>query len=308
MDAGAEMMRILKRTGSPELAQVFLGQLRGHPRYTVEFVDACGERGGDRRRKWVIIVSSQFGCPVDCLMCDAGGGYHGDLTAEEMLWQMETVLANHPEVDPRSCAKLKVQFARMGEPSLNDQVLSAIGRLGKQYPDCIPCVATVAPAGREEWFAGLLDLRNLFRDFQLQFSINSTDEEYRDLLMPIEKQPWEWLAEFGQAFHQPGQRRAVLNFALSDSVPVDAAAAARWFDPQYFVVKLTPLNPTAAGQANELIIPQAEAEGRQLVDLRAAEFAAQGFDVIRSVGEWEENRIGSNCGQLARPLAREIGW
>ena len=299
-------MKVTMRTGRPDLAEIYLAQLRDDPKYSVEFVDSCGTAGGDRREKWVAIISTQFGCPAGCLMCDAGGGYHGDLSREEMIWQLETVLAAHPEVNPRSCRKLKFQFARMGEPSLNDEVLPVLKWLGANYPRCIPCVTTLAPAGREEWFAELLAGRDRFADFQLQFSINTTDRELRDLLMPVDKQPWEWIAEYGQAFRRPGARKAGLNFALSDSIPVDAAEVARHFDPEAFAVKLTPLNPTGSGLANELEPPDNEADCRELVELRAAQFAAHGFDVIRSVGEWEENRIGSNCGQLVRALAGTV--
>lgn len=295
-------MRILVKAGKPDLAEVYLAEFRRDPKLNAEFVDACASIGGDRREKWVIIVSTQFGCPAGCLMCDAGGGYRGDLTADEMISQIETVFEAHPEIDPKTCRKLKVQFARMGEPALNDGVLEAIGWLGRDYPDCIPCVATLAPAGREEWFAGLMGLRDGFREFQLQLSVNTTDPGVRDELMPIDKLPLEWLADYGREFHRPGSRKPLLNFALSDSIPVDPEQAARTFDPAFFAVKLTPLNPTLTAAENDLKSFVGEGDARELVELRAAQFEGLGFQVIRSVGDWEENRIGSNCGQLAAML------
>lgn len=295
-------MKVLMRTGRSELAEVSLASFRGDPTLTAEFVDACGYLGGDRREKWVIIVSTQFGCPAGCLMCDAGGGYRGDLTAEEMIEQVTAVFRSHPELDPRDCRKLKVQFARMGEPALNDGVLKAIAWLGTGLPECIPCVATLAPAGREEWFESLLGLRSLFRDFQLQVSINSTDDGVRDELMPIDKLPLEWLADYGREFHRPGTRKPLLNFALSDSIPLDPEKAAQVFDPAYFTVKLTPLNPTRSALDNELAAAADWRGAVDLVELRARQFEELGYQVIRSVGDWEENRIGSNCGQLAARL------
>lgn len=295
-------MRIVAKAGRPDLAEVYLAEFRGDPKLKAEFVDACASIGGDRREKWVIIVSTQFGCPAGCLMCDAGGGYRGDLTAREMVGQVQAVLRAHPEIDPKTCRKLKVQFARMGEPALNDCVLEAIEWLGRDHPDGIPCVATLAPAGREDWFAGLLGLRDGFREFQLQLSVNTTDPGVRDQLMPIDKMPLEWLADYGREFHRPGSRKPLLNFALSDSIPVDPGEAARLFDPEFFSVKLTPLNPTRTAAENELISSVAEKDAHELVELRARQFEGLGFRVIRSVGDWEENRIGSNCGQLAARL------
>lgn len=295
-------MRIVTKAGRSDLAEVYLAEFRGDPKLRAEFVDACASLGGDRREKWVIIVSTQFGCPAGCLMCDAGGGYQGDLLAEEMVSQIEHVFSAHPDIDPKACRKLKVQFARMGEPALNDGVLEAIDWLNREYPNCIPCVATLAPAGREDWFDSLLGLRDRFGEFQLQLSINSTDAGVRDELMPIDKMPLEWLADYGREFHRPKSRKPVLNFALSDSIPLDPDEAVRIFDPEFFAVKLTPLNPTRTAAENELISSVAEKDAQELVEMRARQFEELGFRVIRSVGDWEENRIGSNCGQLAAKL------
>jgi 23S rRNA (adenine2503-C2)-methyltransferase len=288
---------ILNMTGRPELAQVYVARLRNDPDCLVEFVDACDRSIGDRRQKWVIIVSSQLGCPVRCLMCDAGGHYRGNLSHDELKGQIEAVLAAHQDLDPQACPKLKVQFARMGEPSLNDDVLTTIEWLADEYPNVIPCLATIVPAGREAWFERLLKVRDRFRDFQLQLSINSSDPKTRDRLMPYPKMPLAWVAEFGWRFFRPGQRRPILNFALCPDVPVQADAIRTIFDPRFFAVKLTPLNPTRTGEANQMPVT----EERQVLDhelgVKAREFEALGFPVILSIGDLEENQIGSNCGQ-----------
>jgi len=297
--------RIVLKTGRPDLAEVYLAYMRGDRKYLVEFVDACAVAGGDRREKWVIIISTQFGCPAGCLMCDAGGGYLGDLTADEMLWQIRTVVEAHPELDPRTCRKFKVQFARMGEPSLNDAVLEVIRWLGKEYPNCIPCVATLAVAGREAWFRELLDLREGFRDLQLQFSVNTTDAALRDELMPIGKMSFDRIARYGETFYRPGSRKPSLNFAVSDSLPLDPAVVARTFDPDRFVIKLTPLNPTRSARDNALVSLDGPGGDASLLDIRTEQFRALGYEVVCSIGDWEENRIGSNCGQLAARSARE---
>ena len=41
-----------------------------------------------REKKWVLLVSTMFGCPVGCLMCDAGGHYHGKPNISEILAQI----------------------------------------------------------------------------------------------------------------------------------------------------------------------------------------------------------------------------
>jgi 23S rRNA (adenine2503-C2)-methyltransferase len=294
------MLEVLNKTGRPGLAEVYLGAVRNDPERLVEFVDACDPAAGDRGAKWVIIVSTQLGCPVGCLMCDAGRRYQGNLSAAEILAQVEQIVTANGR-DPNACAKFKVQFARMGEPALNDEVLRALWRLKDLYPAVIPCIATIAPAGRERWFGTLLGLRDYFRDFQLQVSINSTDPGQRDRLMPYPKMPWETMARFGRSFYRPGQRKPVLNFAVCGDWELDAGILSRHFDPRWFAVKLTPLNPTSAGTGNGF----GDDPGARLLESRARELSARGFDVIVSVGHQEENLIGSNCGQAVwRHLAR----
>ncbi|MBI5570426.1 MAG: radical SAM protein [Desulfomonile tiedjei] len=300
-------MEILSHTGRPDLAQIFVAKMRDNADFMVEFVDACDPTVGDRRRKWVIVISTQFGCPVKCLMCDAGGAFKGNLTFQEISSQVETVVAAHGDIDPGQCDKLKIQFARMGEPSLNDAVLEVLAWLKDFCPTVIPCIATITPAGREAWFAELLKIRDCFRDFQLQLSVNSTDDAYRDKLMPYPKMSWEWMAEYGREFHRKGQRTVCLNFALSPEIPVSAAATREYFDPEHFVVKLTPLNPTTTAEENGMSPADNRADAECRVACKAEEFLRLGFSVIESIGDMEENLIGSNCGQAVRKL-RLASW
>ncbi len=182
------------------MAQIYVARMRYDLDYLVEFVDACDRNAGDRRKKWVIIISTQFGCPVKCLMCDAGGEFKGNLHFDELVFQVQSVIDAHPDLDPHRCGKLKIQFARMGEPSLNDDVLKVLWWLNDSYPKAIPCIATMIPRGRQQWFDELLTIRERFHDFQLQFSINSTDDSHRDTLMPYPKMSWPWMADYVKEF------------------------------------------------------------------------------------------------------------
>lgn len=296
-------MKVLQTTGKQELAQVYIASLRNDPANLVEFVDACSPVLGDRLKKWVIIISSQLGCPVNCVMCDAGGGFRGNLSSDEMLGQIQAVVADNG-LDPNACSKFKVQFARMGEPALNPQVITALRDLSGLYPGVIPCIATIGPKDSSRWFSELLIVRDLFRDFQLQFSVNSTDEALRDVIMPYPKMSLSQLADYGQSFFRPGQRKAVLNFALQPRWSLDSIALSRTFDPKYFAVKLTPTNPTATGSRNCLDLDEDLDTINSKMEEKARDLERQGFLVIRSIGDLEENRIGSNCGQAVRSFVR----
>jgi 23S rRNA (adenine2503-C2)-methyltransferase len=65
-------MRVLVSTGREDIAVVYVAELE--PGKQVEFVESL-QPPLPREKKWVLIVSTLFGCPVQCLMCDAGGRY-----------------------------------------------------------------------------------------------------------------------------------------------------------------------------------------------------------------------------------------
>ncbi|MEM4729699.1 MAG: radical SAM protein [Thermoplasmata archaeon] len=297
----AGKMEVIYENGREGLARVFVARFRGSDRFLAEFVESLSG-SPSREEKWVAILSSQFGCPVGCRFCDAGRAFSGNLTAEELLAQLDfLVKRNWPGMWVRS-RKFKVQFARMGEPALNPAVLEAMERMSGRYgcPGLMPCVSTVAPAVSDRFFERLAELKHRLFDgsFQLQFSVHSTDERVRDWLIPVRKWGLERIASYGEDFHGEKGRKVTLNFALTPALPVDAEAIASLFDPAHFVVKLTPVNPTESALGAGLVSPLAP-EHTDGTHPLVRELRRAGFEVIVTVGELEENEIRSNCGQLA---------
>ena len=97
-----------------------------------------------------------------------------------------------------------------------------------------------------------------------------------------------------------------LNFATPAGFPLDPSSLLENFSPEHFVVKLTPVNPTSSVVERGLtsrIDPLREESARTLVE----RFQSAGYTTILSIGELEENRIGSNCGMFVgrRKQARE---
>lgn len=299
-------VRVIETRGRPDLAEVFVARLRPDPASLVEFVDAIDPRY-PREAKWCVTVSTQFGCVVRCAMCDSGGYYAGNLTEDEILAQISHVVRRRFPDGRVGCPKFKIHFARMGEPALNPAVIGALERLPAIYdaPGLMVCIPTVAPRSAGEWFDRLLDVkRRLYRGrFQLQFSVNSTDPIVRDRLMPVPKWTLAQIAAYGRRFHEDCDRRVVLNFALARGVPVDPDVVAAVFQPDRFVVKLTPVNPTDAAVSSGLeSILSAAAPGA--ADDLVERFAGAGFDAVVSIGAEEEIAIGSNCGQAVARLRR----
>lgn len=300
-------MKILNVQGNPDLATVYVASF-GEDRL-VEFVEAR-EPGVSKDDKWVMIVSTQLGCPVACPMCDAGGDFKGNLSKDEMLAQIDYLMGLHSKKRMLGAKKLKIQFARMGEPSLNDAVLDVLEELPKRYdaPGLIPCIATVAPTTSKGWFERLIKIRREVyggREFQLQLSINSTCEIARDKLMPVPKLSFEEMNVIATLFCEGGPRKVTLNFAYTENNPIDPVVIADNFDASKCLVKITPLNPTERSAETGLstaLPPKAPEKCEELCKT----LQKNGFDVIISIGDERENEIGSNCGMAIKKLKGEI--
>jgi 23S rRNA (adenine2503-C2)-methyltransferase len=294
-------VKVIASTGREDIAVVYIVETRSGG--LVECVEAA-QPPIPRDIKWVLLVSTMYGCPVSCPMCDAGGAYRGKLSAEEILAQIDFLVRKRYPSGRVPSRQFKIQFARMGEPALNPAVLDVLEELPNRYdaPGLMPSISTVAPSTAPRFFERLLDIkRNAFGGgrFQFQFSLHTTDSELRDTLIPVRKMSFAEMARYGESFHDPGDRKITLNFALARNAPLEPEALLRHFSPDVFLVKVTPLNPTHRAAENMLasgIDPRMpDEEVPTVAALREA-----GYEVIVSLGDAEENLIGSNCGQFLR--------
>ena len=274
----------------------------GEEKY-IEFVESV-QPPVPKQEKWVLIVSTLFGCPVGCKICDAGGFYKGKMTKEQILAQIDFLVDRDFPNRKVTVDKFKVQFARMGEPALNPAVLDVLEELPTRFdaPGLMPSISTIAPAGSEHFFDKLVDIKSRLYGrgrFQLQFSIHSTDSSQRDQWIPVKKWDLAAIAGYGKRFVASGDRKVTLNFALSTESVVEADTLLRYFDPDLFLIKLTPVNPTIS--VKESNISSALCEGREQAGIAVMDgLRRSGYEVLISIGEWEENRIGSNCGQFIK--------
>ena len=293
-------MRVLCRQGDDDLACVYVAETADGAR--IEFVESV-QPPVPREEKWVLIVSTLKGCPVKCAICDAGGSYRGRLSAEEILTQIEHLILRRFPDGRVPVPKLKVQFARMGDPALNDAVLDVLEALPRRFtvPGLMPCISTIAPAGREAFFERLLELKQALYGggrFQLQFSIHTTDPQARRRFIPARTWSTAQIGRYGARFCESGDRKITLNFAPAAGLPLEPAALIADCPPERFLVKLTPINPTRAARESGLkgLIDAADPATCERI---AASFRAAGYETLLSIGELRENAIGSNCGMFA---------
>lgn len=255
--------------------------------------------------KWVITISTQYGCSMGCKFCDVPKVGRGlNATLNDLTNQLIEGLKLHPEI--LSTKRLNLHYARMGEPTFNFDVIEHAKQLHKIVKPYIgnsmihPVISTMLPKSNKNLMVFLnewCDIKNYtYRgDAGLQFSINSTDDEQRNEMFSGNSLPLNDIAEIGRWLPEPKGRKYALNFALADSYIVDADKLATLFSPKKFMVKITPLHKTKSCDDNGIIttngydafIPYKKTE----TNLKNA-----GFDVIVFVPSYDEDLGLITCG------------
>lgn len=254
--------------------------------------------------KWVVTVSSQYGCSMGCAFCDVpkvGPGINASYT--DLLNQLHAGLDCHPDI--KHTNRLNVHIARMGEPTWNDNVLAFGANLASELRPRLgdslihPVVSTMLPRKNphlqfflEQW----MRIKNYIYegDAGLQFSINSTSDEERDAMFRGNSLKLNEISELGKVLAEPLGRKITLNFAVAN-YEIDAQKLAKLFDPKKFVIKLTPMHKTDTALANRV---QTAGDYTTLAPYKHHEEALKyaGFDVIVFIASKEEDLGRITCG------------
>lgn len=252
--------------------------------------------------KWVVTVSTQYGCSSGCTFCDVpkvGPGINA--TAQDIINQVEACMSLHPEIT--STKRLNLHYARMGEPTWNNDIFIATEHLFSTVNNTHrlhPVISTMLPRKNSQLLTFLqrwMYMKNevFGGEAGLQFSINSTDDLQRDKMFSGSSLDLDEVSLISKKLPLPKGRKITLNFALNDTYEVDAPKLASLFNPDHFLVKITPMHMTQACVANNLhtsdgygrYYPYQEAEK----NLKKA-----GFDVIVFVPSKEEDESRITCG------------
>ncbi len=259
--------------------------------------------------KWLLTVSTQKGCPHLCKFCDVGElKFKGNLTYDEIFSQIKFVLRATPYVV--GSEKLKIGFARMGEPAHNlDTVLSVMRDLPESSYhkfNWLPCFNSILPRKTIEGNTGfdVIDkvIETKERDYNgflhFQLSINSTDEEKRkELFHGADVLTTEEIVNYINKKHI-SKRTITLNFIVMKGVEIDIKKLAKMgLSGEKFTVKLIPLNDTIRKQTNNLET-LANYDNYEELERIGSEFNKHGIPtVIDAIAKCEE--AGLCCGQLA---------
>jgi len=252
-------------------------------------------------KKWVITISTQYGCSMGCTFCDVplvGPGRNA--TFNDLTRQVLEGIKLHPEV--KGTQRLNIHFARMGEPTWNPNVLDATKwfktHIDPEYK-IHPVVSTMMPK-RNEWLKTFIHTwmriknRLLRGAAGLQISLNSTDEQQRHEMFHGNALPLHEIAKVMDGII-PSGRKITLNVALHDSYIVDPHILLRYFNPEDYLVKITPLHKTKACANNDLVTTGGY---DQYYPYKSVErnLKQAGYDVIVFVPSYEEDESKITCG------------
>ena len=254
--------------------------------------------------KWVVTVSTQYGCSMKCKFCDVpkvGPGFNA--TKNDILMQIITALDLHPEII--NTKRLNIHYARMGEPTWNWDVLHATRVLkdivGIRLGDSLihPVISTMMPRLNGYLLAYLIEWCSLKNydfngDAGLQLSINSTNDKEREEMFSGSSLLLSEISDIANSLPDPVGRKYALNFALC-GYEVDGQKLANLFDPDKFMCKITPMHETSSCKERGLITadgynyyyPYRETEE----NLKAA-----GFDTLVFIPSKDEDESRITCG------------
>ena len=251
-------------------------------------------------KKWVLTISSQYGCSMGCHYCDVPKvGPGKNATFKDLIKQVLTGIKLHPEVE--TTERLNIHFARMGEPTWNPNVLDATKWL-KEHIDpeykVHPVVSTMMPR-RNEWLKTFIHtwMRLKNRRYKgnagLQLSIDTTSEWERDEKTNGNGCSLEEMAVILDGV-VPAGRKITLNFAVAN-YQIDPIKLLKYFDPDDYIIKLTPMHKTTAAIANGKATPGDYVEYYPYKEHEKT-LTDAGYDVLVFIASEEEDLGRITCG------------
>ena len=254
--------------------------------------------------KWVITVSTQYGCSMGCTFCDVPKvGPGRNATLNDLLGQVDTGRDLHPEV--LVTKRLNVHYARMGEPTWNRNVIFSAIALQNRYRGfrVHPVVSTMMPRNNpdlEQFLDDWMVVKNEIYGGEagLQLSINSTSTWERKEMFNGNALPISEVAEIMNrvlGIRGLKGRKITLNFAVAGYEIDPSWLRGMGFSPERYIVKLTPMHKTATALANGI---QTEGDYTDFhpYEHHAKALRAAGYDVLVFIASRDEDLGRITCG------------
>lgn len=267
--------------------------------------------------KLVVTISTQKGCPMNCMFCDCPKvKFKGNASRAELCEEVADAIVKS---GCKYTNRFNLHLARMGEPSFNaDNVfeflvhdLRTLVNSMMKADTIHPVFTTMCPKGLgKDKLTDILQkfcyIKNEEYDGEagLQLSINSTDEQQRNRLFRGCSLTLEEISEICRNLPMPKGRKYTLNFPVTDTTILDAKELSKLFDKERFIVKITPIHETNEANANGIGTP----EGYYKYDVyRQFEqpLLDEGWEVIVFIPSKEEDEDRITCGNALLSMEKE---
>ena len=249
---------------------------------------------GGYENRTVICCSTQSGCKVGCKFCGTGNKFVRNLTSDEIVSQIITVLSDKNIENIESCKKFQIMFMSMGEPMHNwDNVEKALIKLNKIYPNAQLLISTI---GINDWktVRQIINISKVIDKIGLQFSIHKSNDLDRNNLIPFkDKLSLKQIRDFGNIWWYEVGRQPFLNYCIdgTNNTIKDFENLTNLFSHTTFCFTFSTIC-----SANENM---KEAGYKNLDDINnfANMFMIEGYNT-RVFNPDGQDDIGGGCGQL----------
>lgn len=264
-------------------------------KYVFDFGNAVAEsvlyKYPTYEERTVICCSTQSGCPVGCRFCGAGDSFVRNLTADEIVTQVQYLFKDR-NIDTSKVKKCQIMFMSMGEPLLNFKNLAeAIRRLHVLYPSFALLISTSAPSIN---YNQVNELSKEVPVVGLQFSLHESTDEARNKLIPFKKKlTIEEIAIAGEDWFKATGRQPFFNYCANvhNTSQDDADRIYNQFNP-------------AVWQATISVVCERD-ESVAAANIRQRKLATDFMEKLNTFGYSTrcfdpagQDDIGGGCGQL----------
>lgn len=244
----------------------------------------------------VICCSVMSGCPVGCKFCGTGAKFVRNLTADEIVTQIELVLKDKNLIEDinEKCKKLQFMFMSMGEPMLNwDEVEKAIRILNKKFNNAQLLLSTIG-CDNDEVFNKIIKLSKGIDKVGLQFSIHKSNDDDRNKLIPFyKKMNLEKIRDAGIIWWKETGRHPFLNYCVdgTNNTEQDFKNLTLLFSPVVFNFTFSVV---CSSDEN---MKETSFRNLEVIKNFQNRFLEHGYNV-RTFDPAGQDDIGGGCGQL----------
>lgn len=239
----------------------------------------------------VICCSTMSGCPVGCRFCGAGDAFVRNLSADEIVSQVDYSI-EQTNTDPATMGRLQIMFMSMGEPLLNSKALiAAVHTLYEKYPTAALLISTIGP---KVDYRPIIEMSCQVPTVGLQFSLHESNDEARDKLIPLKGKLALWeIAQKGTTWFRSTGRKPFFNYCASDHNTSDADAdrILELFDPSVWEATISVICERNEG------MPARNSHQVSLAQTFSEKMLERGYGV-RVFDPAGQDDIGGGCGQL----------